>query len=71
MQSAIQQFRENIERVRVIGGLYEALGHLTTPAVDAGDLLRTQIVMAVSALTTISMRLQGLECLKCTPDNAR
>ena len=50
MQSAIQQFRENIERVRVIGGLYEALGHLTTPAVDASDLLRTQIVMAVSAL---------------------
>ncbi len=50
MQSAIQQLRENIERVRAIGGLYEALGLLTTPAVDASDLLRTQIVMAVSAL---------------------
>lgn len=50
MQSAIQQLRVNIERVRAIGGLYEALGHLTTPAVDASDLLRTQIVMAVSAL---------------------
>ena len=50
MQIAIQQLRENIERVRVIGGLYEALGRLTTPAVDASDLLRTQIVMAVSTL---------------------
>lgn len=50
MLSAIQQLRENIERVRVIGGLYEALSRLTTPAVDASDLLRTQIVMAVSSL---------------------
>ena len=50
MLSAIQQFQENMERVRAIGGLYEALRQLTTPAVDATDLLRTQIVMAVSAL---------------------
>lgn len=50
MFSAIRQLHENIERVRAIGGLYEALGQLTTPAVDATDLLRTQIVMAVSAL---------------------
>lgn len=50
MLSAIQQLRDNIERVRVIGGLYEALCRLTTPAVDASDLLRTQIVMVVSAL---------------------
>ena len=50
MLSAIQQFRENMERVRAIGGLYEALHQLTPPAVDATDLLRTQIVMAVSAL---------------------
>lgn len=50
MLSAIQQFRENMERVRAIGGLYEALRQLTTPAVDVTDLLRTQIVMSVSAL---------------------
>ena len=50
MLSAIQQFQENMERVRAIGGLYEAIHQLTTPAVDATDLLRTQIVMAVSAL---------------------
>ena len=50
MLSAIQQLRENIERVRVIGGLYKALDQLTTPILDTTDLLRTQIIMAVSAL---------------------
>lgn len=50
MLVTIQQFRENIERVRAIGGLYEALKQLTTPVLDASDLLRTQIVMAVSSL---------------------
>ncbi len=50
MLATIQQFRENIERVRAIGGLYEALDQLTTPVLDASDLLRTQIVLAVSSL---------------------
>ena len=50
MLDSIQQFRENIERVRAIGGLYEALDQLTTPVLDASDLLRTQIVLAVSSL---------------------
>lgn len=50
MHSAIQHFRSNIERVRAIGGLYEALSRLTTSAVDTTDILRAQIVLAVSAL---------------------
>ncbi len=50
MHRAIQQFRSNIERVRALGGLYEALSRLTTPAVDSTDILRAQIVLAVSAL---------------------
>src|SRR3972149_739357 len=50
MHSAIKQFRSNIERVRALGGLYEALSQLTTSAVDATDILRAQIVLAVSAL---------------------
>ena len=50
MHSAIQHFRSNIERVRALGGLYEALSRLTTPAVDSTDILRAQIVLAVSAL---------------------
>ena len=50
MQSAIDQFRSNIGRVKALGGLYKALTRLTTSALDSTDLLRAQIVMAVSAL---------------------
>jgi hypothetical protein len=50
MHSAVVQFRENLVRVRALGGLYEALCRLVTPAIDATDLLRAQIVMGVSAL---------------------
>lgn len=50
MHRPIQHFRSNIERVHAIGGLYEALSRLTTVAVDSTDILRAQIVLAVSAL---------------------
>ena len=50
MFSAIKQFRDNIERIRELGGVYDALCHLTAPVLDATDLLRAQIVLAVSAL---------------------
>lgn len=50
MLSPIDQFRENITRVETLGGLHQAFGELTTPAVDLTDLLRAQIVMVVSAL---------------------
>ena len=50
MHKAIQQFRSNIERVRSLGGLYISLARLTTPVVDATDILRAQIVLTVSAL---------------------
>ena len=33
-----------------LGGLHKAILSLTTPAIDASDLLRAQIVLAVSAL---------------------
>ena len=50
MQIAIKHFRESLQRVRALGGLYVAIDHMTTPVVDATDLLRAQIVLAVSAL---------------------
>jgi len=50
MRRAIDQFENNIVRVRALGGLFQALDGLTTPAVDATDILRAQTVMAVSAL---------------------
>lgn len=50
MLSPIEQFQENIERVRALGGLHAAFDKVTTGAVDLTDLLRAQIVMIVSAL---------------------
>jgi len=50
MYKTIQHFRANISRVKEIGGLYDALSGLTTSIIDASDLLRSQIVMTVSAL---------------------
>ena len=50
MQRAIEAFRDCIARVEHLAGLHKAIGSLTTPAVDSSDLLRAQIVLAVSAL---------------------
>jgi len=50
MLSSISQFRENISRVGTLGGLYYALDSLTTPLIDGSDILRSQIVLSVSAL---------------------
>lgn len=50
MQAAIEAFRESISRAEHLGGIYQALAGLTTAAVDASDLLRAQVVLAVSAL---------------------
>ena len=50
MHSAIEQFRENMQRVKSLGGLTRALGSMTTSAIDTSDILRAQYVLAVSAL---------------------
>jgi hypothetical protein len=50
MLSAIEQFRENMDRVKALGGLVQALGTMVTAAVDTSDILRAQYVLAVSAL---------------------
>jgi hypothetical protein len=49
MLSAIEIFRENILRVRSLGGIAGALTSMTTAAVDCSDLLRAQIVLTLSA----------------------
>jgi len=50
MLSTKQHFDNNIGRVKEIGGLYDALSGLTTSIIDASDLLRSQIVMIMSAV---------------------
>jgi len=50
MLNPIEQFRENITRIRGLGGVYTTFSNVTTAVVDLTDLLRAQIVMIVSAL---------------------
>lgn len=50
MKKAIDSFNESIQRTKELGGLYTAIRNLTTSVVDATDILRSQIVFAVSAL---------------------
>lgn len=53
MKKAIDSFDESIQRTIELGGLYTAIRNLTTPVVDATDILRSQIVFAVSALDNL------------------
>ena len=50
MQAAIDQFRVNIARVRDLGAIYSTLNAQTTAAIDLSDILRSELVMVVSAL---------------------
>lgn len=49
MQRALDAFRDSIARVEHLGGLHKAIEGLTTPIVDTSDLLRAQVVLALSA----------------------
>ena len=50
MQSALDQFRISISRVRDLISLHDAIKTKVTNAVDLSDLLRAALVLAVSAL---------------------
>jgi len=50
MRAAIEQFRINIGRVRHLGAIHRALKAHATPTLDISDILRAELVMAVSAL---------------------
>ena len=50
MQSALDQARANIGRVRNLGAIHKALNAQTTDVIDLSDLLRAELVMGVSAL---------------------
>jgi hypothetical protein len=47
---AFDQFKENIERVRYLHLIYHLLITQTTKAIDISDVLRAELVLAVSAL---------------------
>ena len=50
MQAAIEQFRTNIARTRDLGSIANVLAAQSTSALDVSDILRAEMVMAVSVL---------------------
>jgi hypothetical protein len=50
MESAKKHFQENIERVKNLGTIYQAINTQETEILDLSDILRAQYVMLVSAL---------------------
>ena len=69
MQAAIDQFRRNIQRVRNLGAIYQALSAQTTQALDLSDLLRSELAMAVSALDHYIHELVRLGMLEAYQGN--
>ena len=67
MQTAIDQFRWNLVRVRNLDSLHKILSAQTTVALNLTDLLRSELVMIVSALDLYVhevVRLGMLECFR-------
>lgn len=58
----LDSFSESISRATQLGGLHNAVRSLTTDAVDPSDLLRSQIVQAVSAFDYLihEITVQGM-----------
>jgi hypothetical protein len=50
MQSAFEQFQENMSRVEALMGIYKSINTQTTGIVDSSDILRAALVFSVSAL---------------------
>jgi hypothetical protein len=65
MLSAQTQFKENLKRVRELGGVASAVQSLTTSAIDVSDLWRAQVVLAVSALDYFIHELARLGMIDC------
>ena len=65
MQSALDDFTESVKRTRHLHGLYSAFEATLTSAVDLSDILRAEIVMAVSALDRYIHDVTRVGMLQC------
>ena len=69
METAIDQFRTNISRVRNLAAIFETLDFQPTPVLDLSDLLRAELVLAVSALDHFIHELVRLGMLQAYRGN--
>jgi len=64
MQSALDQFRNSIIRVRDLIGLHKAINAQSSSALDLSDILRSALVLTVSALDYYVHRVVALGMLE-------
>ena len=50
MRQALDQFQRNVDGVRALAGVVTSIKTMTTSAVDLSDVMRAELVLAVSAL---------------------
>lgn len=65
MLNAKTQFKDNLRRVRELGGLADAVKSLTTSAIDVSDIWRAQVVLVVSALDYFVHELTRMGMVEC------
>jgi hypothetical protein len=65
MQTAIDLFETSMSRARSLHALYGAFAKQVTSAIDLSDVLRAEIVLAVSALDYYVHELTRLGMLEC------
>ncbi|MBT9244931.1 hypothetical protein KM031_02035 [Gemmobacter fulvus] len=65
MQQALDAFEQAMVRARELHGLHASLSAQLTAAVDLSDILRSEIVMAVSAFDFFIHELTRLGMLEC------
>jgi hypothetical protein len=65
MQNAINDFDICMQRVRSLHAIYVSFGNLVTAAVDLSDMLRAEIVLAVSAMDYFIHQLTRMGMIEC------
>lgn len=65
MQTALDAFEAAMLRVRSLHGLHASLSNQLTAAIDLSDILRAEIVLAVSAFDFFIHELTRLGMLEC------
>lgn len=69
MQKALDDFEASMARVRALHALHGSFTHLVTEAVDLSDILRAEVVLAVSALDYFIHELTRLGMRECWAGN--
>ena len=64
MQEEIEQFVANVSRVRDLGALVDTLESQTTNSLDFSDILRTKLVLSISALDHYVHEVVRLEMIE-------